>query len=271
MPDNETSEKGLGSTGLERLIGRIKAYVIPDGTTIERKQDGTLGLKSGGIQSEFLSNGCVTTNKIASSAVTSDKLADGSVETSSIADSAVTTRTIADASVTPQIISDLAALRGEMGLGSTLGVLSPDYGGTGSTTGIAGLLKEPAGFNGHVGVLSGWAGDKPLDYTPFGDTSSWTVQDGKLVCSKPGRYFIYITVIRNSSETYTSFMPFSVETNIPGIEAVEISAFDKPYCFVAVSDASQGSYFYYHAYKVSDGSSQWASGDCTALFFKIAS
>lgn len=81
MPGSETTDKVLGSAGLARLIGRIKAYVIPDGTTIERKQDGTLGLKPGGIQSEFLSNGCVTTDKIASSAVTSDKLADGSVET----------------------------------------------------------------------------------------------------------------------------------------------------------------------------------------------
>ena len=134
MPDNETSEKGLGSTGLERLIGRIKAYVIPDGTTIERKQDGTLGLKSGGIQSEFLSNGCVTTNKIASSAVTSDKLADGSVETSSIADGAVT----------PAKVSDLADLRGEMGLGDTLGALPVSCGGTGGVT--AGAARDNLGI-----------------------------------------------------------------------------------------------------------------------------
>ena len=123
MPDNETSEKGLGSTGLERLIGRIKAYVIPDGTTIERKQNGTLGLKNGGIQSSHLSDGCVTTDKIASSAVTSDKLADGSVET----------RVIADGAVTPEKISDLAELRGEMGLGNTLGALPVSSGGTGVT------------------------------------------------------------------------------------------------------------------------------------------
>ena len=164
MPVSEV-EKLLGSTGLAELIGRIKAAIAaagapPDGVTIDENEDGELeavvdqeggvtsyerhladivtadevtitkseenvvGLKPGGIQSEHLSNGCVTTDKIASKAVTSDKLADGSVETSAIADGAVT----------PEKISDLAELRGEMGLGNTLGALPVSSGGTGVTS-----------------------------------------------------------------------------------------------------------------------------------------
>lgn len=164
MPVNET-EKLLGSTGLAELIGRIKAAIAaagapPDGVTIDENEDGELeavvdqeggvtsyathlaaivtadettitkseenvmGLKPSGIQPEHLSNGCVTTDKIASSAVTSDKLADGCVETSAIADGAVT----------PEKISDLAELRGEMGLGYTLGALPVSSGGTGVTS-----------------------------------------------------------------------------------------------------------------------------------------
>ena len=129
MPGSETTDKVLGSAGLARLIGRIKAYVIPDGTTIERKQDGTLGLKSGGIQSEFLSNGCVTTDKIASSAVTSDKLADGSVETSAIADGAVT-----DAKFT--------------------GALSIVKGGTGATSASVALISLGAAAVDHVHTIA---------------------------------------------------------------------------------------------------------------------
>lgn len=164
MPVSEV-EKLLGSTGLAELIGRIKAAIAaagapPDGVTIDENDDGELeavmdqeggvtsyathladivtadettitkseenvmGLKPGGIKSENLSNGCVTTGKIASKAVTSDKLADGSVETSAIADGAVT----------PEKISDLAELRGEMGLGYTLGALPVESGGTGKTS-----------------------------------------------------------------------------------------------------------------------------------------
>ena len=164
MPVSEV-EKLLGSTGLAELIGRIKAAIAaagapPDGVTIDENDDGELeavmdqeggvtsyathladivtadettitkseenvvGLKPGGIQPEHLSNGCVTTDKIASKAVTSDKLADGSVEN----------RVIADGAVTPEKISDLAELRGEMGLGNTLGALPISSGGTGVTT-----------------------------------------------------------------------------------------------------------------------------------------
>ena len=164
MPVSEV-EKLLGSTGLAELIGRIKAAIAaagapPDGVTIGENDDGELeavmdqeggvtsyathladivtadettitkseenvmGLKPGGIQSGFLADGSVTTDKIASSAVTSDKLADGSVETSAIAGGAVT----------PEKIDDLATLRGEMGLGSTLGVLPIANGGTGAAT-----------------------------------------------------------------------------------------------------------------------------------------
>lgn len=164
MPVSEV-EKLLGSTGLAELIGRIKAAIAaagapPDGVTIDENEDGELeavmdqkggvtsyathladivtadettitkseenvmGLKPSGIQSGFLADGSVTTDKIASSAVTSDKLADGSVETSAIADGAVT----------PEKISDLAELRGEMGLGYTLGALPVESGGTGKTS-----------------------------------------------------------------------------------------------------------------------------------------
>lgn len=164
MPVSEV-EKLLGSTGLAELIGRIKAAIAaagapPDGVTIDENEDGELeavmdqeggvtsyathladivtadettitkseenvmGLKPSGIQSGHLSDGCVTTDKIASKAVASDKLADGSVETSAIADGAVT----------PEKISDLAELRGEMGLGYTLGALPVESGGTGKTS-----------------------------------------------------------------------------------------------------------------------------------------
>lgn len=161
MPDS-TAEKGLGSTGLERLIGRIKAYVMPDNATIERKQDGTLGLKSGGIQSEFLSNGCVTTDKIASSAVTSDKLADGSVDIGAIA--------------------DVPGLRAEMGLGNTLGALPVANGGTGATS-AQGALTNLGVLDAVYPVGSIYMSMDPTDPSMlFGGT--WTqIQDVFLLAS----------------------------------------------------------------------------------------
>lgn len=109
--------------GVTSLSKHNADIVVDDGATTS-KSGNAISVRAGGIQSSHLSNGCVTTDKIASSAVTSDKLADGSVETSAIADGAVT----------PEKISDLAELRGEMGLGNTLGALPVSSGGTGVTS-----------------------------------------------------------------------------------------------------------------------------------------
>ena len=49
-------------------------------------------------------------------------------------DGSVSTRVIQDEGVTPAKLSDLAGLRGEMGLGNTLGVLGIEFGGTGAST-----------------------------------------------------------------------------------------------------------------------------------------
>lgn len=193
MPGSETTDKVLGSAGLARLIGRIKAYVIPDGTTIERKQDGTLGLKSGGIQSEFLSNGCVTTDKIASSAVTSDKLADGSVETSAIA--------------------SLQDLRSSMGLGNTLGVLQPENGGTGCSS-IGEFFGVLLGYISAIsfsfdGSIAPWQTPTASQWlsSPSSDFSSavyngFSVRQGNvgaIVVENAGTYVINLTAQPNAS------------------------------------------------------------------------
>ena len=86
--------------------------VVADGVTIENNNN-VIGLKDSGIQSQHLDQGAVTTNAIADANVTEPKMADGSVSTRAIA--------------------DLADLRGEMGLGDTLGALPVGCGGTGST------------------------------------------------------------------------------------------------------------------------------------------
>lgn len=109
--------------GVTSLARHNADIVVDDGSTTV-KSGNALSVRDGGVKSAHLSDGCVTTGKIASKAVTSDKLADGSVETSAIADGAVT----------PEKISDLAELRGEMGLGYTLGALPVESGGTGKTS-----------------------------------------------------------------------------------------------------------------------------------------
>lgn len=51
-----------------------------------------------------------------------------------VIDGSITANKIADKAVTSNKIADFAELRGEMGLGNTLGVLDPQYGGTGRTS-----------------------------------------------------------------------------------------------------------------------------------------
>lgn len=101
------SKKYLDKDGLEYYTSKVKGAIdgagTPDDVTLEKTEAGILQIKDGGV--------------------TASKLADGSVGTSAIE----------DGSIVAEHINDLADIRGQMGLGSTLGVLSPSFGGTGLT------------------------------------------------------------------------------------------------------------------------------------------
>lgn len=111
-PKGDTGPQGEGS---EPATNTSLGCVKPDGSTLGiPSSDGVIGVNPGGIGS--------------------DEIADGAVGSSEIADGAVGTSELADGGVSPAKVSDLAELRGQMGLGSTLGVLPVANGGTGCSS-----------------------------------------------------------------------------------------------------------------------------------------
>lgn len=114
-PQGPKGDTGPQGEGAEPATNTSLGCVKPDGSTLGiPSSDGVIGVNPGGIGS--------------------DEIADGAVGSSEIADGAVGTSELADGGVSPAKVSDLAELRGQMGLGSTLGVLPVANGGTGCSS-----------------------------------------------------------------------------------------------------------------------------------------
>ena len=140
------------------------------------------------------------------------------VRLASQSDGSVSTRVIQDEGVTPAKLSNLAELRGEMGLGETLGVLQPGYGGTGVTTldDLAELVASKVysantivlEYEAKNGNIQSGTGNLKLTATESLETGVYLIRRFDLVASGLGPYSHLLTFSVTAGSDERRFQPF---------------------------------------------------------------